>query len=197
MEALEAVELTNTGSKKAKNFSLGMQQRLGIAMTLLGEPEFLFLDEPINGLDPAGIIEMRKLLKKLNQERGITILISSHMLSELYQLATCYGFLHNGKMLEQITANDLRKKCKKYLYVKVDNAAKATTVLRTKFQLQNLEMVSDSEINVYGIPNKLKTEDINKVLVLEGIDVKAVTAKNTDLDEYYLSLIGKKCERSL
>ena len=191
MDALRAVDLSDTGSKKAKNFSLGIQQRLGIAMALLGEPEFLFLDEPTNGLDPVGILDLRELLKRLNRERGITILISSHLLSELHQLATCYGFIHNGKMLEQITSDDLSQKCRKYLYIKVDNAAKAVTVLKTKFQLQNLDMVSDREINGYGIPNDLKIGDINKTLVLEGINIETVTTKGTKLDEYYLSLIGK------
>ena len=106
-KALRTVGLTDTGKKKAQHFSLGMKQRLGLAMALLGEPEFLVLDEPVNGLDPTGIVETREILKKLNKEYGTTILISSHMLSELYQLASCYGFIHKGRLLEQTTLAQL------------------------------------------------------------------------------------------
>ena len=111
-KALHMVGLTNTGTKKAKHFSLGMKQRLGLAAALLSEPEFLVLDEPVNGLDPTGIVEIREILKKLNNEHGTTILISSHMLGELYQLASCYGFIHEGKILEQITLAQLDERCK-------------------------------------------------------------------------------------
>lgn len=195
MEALQAVDLLDVEpKKKAKDFSLGMKQRLGIAMALLDEPEFLFLDEPINGLDPVGMIGLRKLLKELNRERDITILISSHLLSELHQLATCYGFIHKGKMLEQITSDELSKKCRKYLCVKVDDVAKAETVLRETFRLQNLEMVSDNTINVYDMPEKPETGEISRALVLEGINVETVVVKSAELGAYYLSLIGGKVE---
>lgn len=107
-EALETVELADTASKKVKEFSLGMKQRLGLAMALFGNREFLVLDEPLNGLDPEGIVAFREILKKLNEERGITILISSHLLSELDQLATCYGFIYKGKMVEQISAEKIK-----------------------------------------------------------------------------------------
>lgn len=190
-EVLEAVDLSDTGSKKAKNFSLGMRQRLGIAMALLGASEFLFLDEPINGLDPEGMTDLRELLRKLNRERGITILISSHLLSELHQLATCYGFIRNGRMLEQITSEELNGKCRKYLCVKVDQAARAETVLRTMFQLQNLEMAPDGVIRAYDMPDKLETGIISRALVLKGINVETVTVKDTKLEDYYLSLIGR------
>lgn len=190
-EALQAVELSETGSKRAKNFSLGMRQRLGIAMTLLGETELLFLDEPINGLDPEGMTGLRELLKKLNRERGLTILISSHLLSELHQLATCYGFIHKGKMLEQITAEELGRKCKKYLCVKVDQAAKAETVLREKLQLQNLKIMSGGVINIYDTPDRLETGEIGRALVLEGISIETLAVKDMELEKYYFSLIGR------
>lgn len=192
MEALQAVDLSNTGSKMAKDFSLGMKQRLGIAMALLGKPEFLFLDEPINGLDPEGMMGLCELLRKLNREWGITMLISSHLLSQLHQLATCYGFIRNGKMLEQITSDELRKKCRKYLSLKVDQAAKAETILRTKFQLQNLELISDNVINIYDMPDKLEAGEISRSLVLAGINVNAMTVMDTKLEDYYFSLIGRK-----
>lgn len=192
-EVLEAVDLSDTGSKKAKNFSLGMRQRLGIAMALLGEPEFLFLDEPVNGLDPEGITDLRELLRKLNRERGITMLISSHMLSELHQLATCYGFIRDGKMLEQITSDELSRKCGKYLCIKVDQAAKAEAVLRTKFRLQGLETTPDNiiKINIYDMSNKPETGEISRALVLEGINIETVSVENMKLEDYYFSLMGK------
>lgn len=119
--ALALVGLKDTGKKKAKDFSLGMRQRLALAIALLGNPEFLVLDEPINGLDPTGIIELRNLLKRLNKERGITILISSHILTELHQLANRYGILHEGKLLQEITATELDKRCKKHLLLQVND----------------------------------------------------------------------------
>lgn len=140
---------------------------------------------------------MRELLRKLSRERGITMLVSSHLLSELHQLATCYGFIRNGKMLEEITSDELSKKCRKYLSVKVDQVAKAETVLRTMFQLQNLEMISGGVLNVYDMQDKLETGAISRALVLAGINVEAVTVKDTKLDDYYLSLIGKNEESYL
>lgn len=192
-EVLEAVDLPDTGFKRARNFSLGMRQRLGIAMALLGESEFLFLDEPINGLDPEGMTDLRELLRKLNRERGITMLISSHLLSELDQLATCYGFIRDGKMLEQITSEELSRKCRKYLCVKVDQPTKAAAVLRTRFQLQDLEMASDNtiKINIYDTPGRPETGEISKALVLEGINIQTVAVQDTKLEDYYFSLMGK------
>lgn len=132
-EVLETVGLVNTLSKKVKDFSLGMKQRLGLAMALLGNREFLVLDEPINGLDPEGIVAFRDILTKMNQERSTTILISSHLLGELDQLATCYGFIHKGKMVEQITAKELREKCRKSL------VSEAISVKEVKAESAGLE----------------------------------------------------------
>ena len=129
--ALALVGLKDTGKKKAKDFSLGMRQRLALAIALLGNPEFLVLDEPINGLDPTGIIELRNLLKRLNKERGITILISSHILTELHQLANRYGILHEGKLLQEITATELDKRCKKHLLLQVNDVAAASVLLES------------------------------------------------------------------
>src|SRR5699024_8046254 len=127
-QTLELVGLTDTGVKKVKNFSLGMKQRLGLAMALLSDPEFLILDEPTNGLDPIGIVELRELIRKLNREKGLTVLISSHILGELYQLATTYGIIHEGKLLEELTLKELDEKCRQHLKINVADVTTGATV---------------------------------------------------------------------
>lgn len=124
-EVLEQVDLRDTGKKKFKSFSLGMKQRLGLALALMNHPDFLILDEPINGLDPEGVAEFRQLLKQLNRDRQTTILISSHILTELSSVASCYGFLEKGRLLEEISAETLHEKCRTCLRLTVDDAAKA------------------------------------------------------------------------
>lgn len=175
---------------KVKNFSLGMKQRLGIAIALLGRPEFLFFDEPLNGLDPVGIRDFRKLVQRLNQEFGITVLISSHLLRELNELATCYGFIHKGKMIEQISAKDLEEKLDKFLILRVDDAVGAEKILRTTLGLNRLEVVSHSTI--YLREQLERDGEIMKALVTAGITVKEMTVKEEDLEKYYLSLIRNR-----
>ncbi len=182
--ALETVGLTDTGKKKAKNFSLGMKQRLGLAMALLGDPEFLILDEPVNGLDPAGIMEFRELLRRLNAERGITILISSHLLAELFQLATCYGFIHKGEILEQITLAELNAKFKKQLYIRVDDAQKAAAVLAG----ENVECLPANILRITGGPPS--NAGLVRALVNGGVAVEEVVLRGEALEDYYMSLIG-------
>lgn len=131
-ELLKLVGLEDTQKKKAKNFSLGMRQRLGIAIALVGDPDFLVLDEPINGLDPQGIIEMRELILKLNQEHQITVLISSHILDELSRLATHYGFIHKGRMVKELTAKELELSCRKCVRVEVTNIQALSRILDEK-----------------------------------------------------------------
>ena len=130
-ELLRKVHLENTGNKKVKNFSLGMKQRLAIALSLMKKPNLMLLDEPMNGLDPEGIVELRELLIELNRNDGITILISSHILSELEKIASCYGFISHGKLIEELTAEELQNKCRKSLSIKVDNVEKAKDVLHS------------------------------------------------------------------
>ena len=157
-EILKLVGLENTGNKKAKNFSLGMRQRLGIAVALAGSPDFLVLDEPVNGLDPQGIIEIRELILKLNQEHGITVLISSHILDELSKLATYYGFIDNGKMIKQISSIELESKCRKCTHLKVSSTKTLAYVLDT----MNIEykILSNTEADIFEKVNisKLTTE---------------------------------------
>lgn len=189
-ELLKTVGLEDTGTKKAKDFSLGMKQRLGIAMALIGKPELLVLDEPVNGLDPEGILQLRELIKKLNKEQGITILISSHILSELDQLATCYGFINKGKMQEQISADELIAKCKPYLSIRAGKVQNVAAVLKHMFPENELEVVSENRVNLYGFTGG--TKEVIKELVLNDADVKEVKAEGASLERYYMSLINNK-----
>jgi ABC-2 type transport system ATP-binding protein len=187
-KALETVSLTDTGKKKAKNFSLGMKQRLGLAMALIGEPEFLVLDEPVNGLDPTGIVEFRELIKKMNTERGITILISSHILSELYQLATCYGFIHKGEILEQISLAELDEKCKRHLFLRVSDAPKAAATLENALNTRQFEVLPDNAIKLYDYLDD--SGAVANALFAGGVTVAEVAVKGDDLEQYYMNLIG-------
>ncbi|WP_449620073.1 ABC transporter ATP-binding protein [Robertmurraya sp. Marseille-Q9965] len=187
-KTLELVGLQDTGKKKARNFSLGMKQRLGIAIALLGDPEFLILDEPINGLDPMGVVEVRELLKRLNQEYGITILISSHILSELHLLATHYGIIHKGQLLEQLTLDELNKKCKHYLHIKVDNPEKAAAVIESKLSTTDLEVLPDGLIKLFGFvdtPGRVSSILVNEELVIEHF-----MPMGQDLESYFMERIG-------
>jgi ABC-2 type transport system ATP-binding protein len=187
-KTLTLVGLQNTGKKKAKNFSLGMKQRLGLAIALLGDPEFLILDEPINGLDPMGVVEIRELLKKLNQEYGITILISSHILSELHLLATHYGIIHEGELLEQLSAKELSEKCQQYLHIKVDNPNKAASVIERDFATQNFEVMPDGSIKLFAfvdVPGQ-----VSKALTNEGLVIEQFMPMGEDLETYFTNRIG-------
>ena len=187
-KTLELVGLDNTKKKKVNDFSLGMKQRLALAVALLGEPEFLILDEPVNGLDPTGIIELRELLKKLAKENHVTILISSHILSELNQLATCYGFLHHGKLLKQITATELSEECKRHIKLKTDDTKKTVTVLEEQLKIKNFSIYPDNFIRVY---EKLEeTHNISKTLSSNGIVVEEISVQGEELETYFENLIG-------
>lgn len=186
--ALKTVGLADTGKKKVMNFSLGMKQRLGIAMALIGDPEFLVLDEPINGLDPMGIIEIRELLKKINEEYGVTILISSHILAELYQLANCYGIIHKGRLIQEITSKELNERCKKLLHIKVDDAAKAAVIINKKLSTTNFEVLPGNVIKLYDyIDNSGK---VSSTLNTEGVLVEQIMPMGDDLETYFTKVIG-------
>ncbi|QCR31143.1 ATP-binding cassette domain-containing protein [Lysinibacillus sp. SGAir0095] len=187
-KTLTLVGLEDTGKKKTKNFSLGMKQRLGLAIALLGEPEFLILDEPINGLDPMGVVEIRELLKKLNQEYGITILISSHILSELHLLATHYGIIHNGELLEQLTAKELNEKTQHYLHIKVDNPQKCASIIESKLATNNFEVMHNGVIKLFGfvdVPGK-----VSQLLTNEGLVIEQFMPMGEDLESYFTKRIG-------
>lgn len=187
-KTLTLVGLQDTGRKKAKNFSLGMKQRLGLAIALLGDPEFLILDEPTNGLDPMGVVEMRELLKRLNRENGITILISSHILSELHLLATHFGIIHKGELLEQLSAKDLNEKCQHYLHIKVNDPGKAAAVIEGELAASEFEVMPDGTIKLYryvDTPGK-----VSVALTAADLVIEQFMPMGEDLETYFTSRIG-------
>lgn len=187
-EALETVGLADVGKKHFKAFSLGMKQRLGLGLALMNHPDFLLLDEPINGLDPEGIVEFRNLLLDLNRERKTTILISSHILSELSNLATHYGFLDKGVMLEQISAVQLNEKCRAGLKLTVDNAGKAVLALEQKLGIRDYEVLSGNVILVFEMLSE--PQRVTSTLAESGVALSGVESKGSGLEEYFLNLIG-------
>lgn len=187
-EVLEAVELQDTGNKKFKNFSLGMKQRLGLAYTMLGNPDLLLLDEPINGLDPFGIVKYREILKKLNRERNITIIISSHVLGELSQLASTYGFFHEGKLIEQISSHKIEEKCQQSLSIKVDDIKKAVVVLENKLITNNYRVLTNNEIRLFDYVNT--PEKVAQEFITNGVMVSSINQTGINLENYFIDLIG-------
>ena len=187
-EILEFVGLAQTGSKKAGQFSLGMKQRLGIAIALLGNPEILILDEPINGLDPQGIKEIRDLIIKLNKERGVTFLISSHILDELAKITTRYGIINSGELVEEIDAKELLNRSKKNLKITVNDVNKSLELLKNNNFLNEYE-VKENSIILYG--DFKESSLINKMLVENNISVSELTTNEDAFEEYFIERIGK------
>ena len=184
-ELLAKVHLDNVGEKKVKNFSLGMKQRLGIALALMNHPKLMLLDEPMNGLDPEGIAELRELLIELNQKEGITVLISSHILSELEKIASCYGFISHGKLLEEITAEGLQAKCRKSVNVKVSDVAKTEAILY-KLNIKDYKAFPSGDVKIY---ENIAINDFVVALSNEGITVLGINSQEESVEEYYLNLI--------
>lgn len=187
-ETLNLVGLGNVGNKKVKKFSLGMKQRLGIAMTLMGEPEFLILDEPTNGLDPEGIIEIRNMLKKLNQEKGLTILISSHILSELSKLATRYGIINNGALIEEFTESELLERCQSSLIVKVNDVVKTSDILKNELHTDNFSVLNENTIEIFDFTDN--PGQVNSTLSKNDVIVSSITSKSIELEDYFMKIIG-------
>ncbi|NBJ89808.1 ATP-binding cassette domain-containing protein [Acutalibacter sp. 1XD8-36] len=184
-ELLELVGLSDTGRKKAKNFSLGMRQRLGIAVALCGEPDFLVLDEPVNGLDPQGIVEIRELILKLNRERDITVLISSHILEEMHKLATHYGFIDGGCMIREISAEELEATCRKCIRADVSDT-QATALVLDEMQLE-YKILDNKQVDIYDAVNMSK---LISALSEKGCEVFSVQNHDESLESYFLSLVG-------
>ena len=187
-QVLEETDLADTGKKAFKNFSLGMKQRLGLALALMNRPDFLLLDEPINGLDPEGIVEFRNLLLRLNRERQTTILISSHILPELANLATCYGFIDNGVMLEQITARALEEKCRACIEVGVDDPAAAALVLEQQLGAQDYEVLPGGILRLYSLLDR--PQAVARALVDGGVALRSLESRGANLEDYFLAMIG-------
>lgn len=187
---LELVGLADAGHKKFKNMSLGMKQRLGLGLALMGEPELLLLDEPINGLDPSGIIEIRNLLLKLNRDKQITIIISSHILTELQNMATEYGFLSNGRVIEQISAEDLKKKCQSYLEIKVTQPEKYASLLESRLECANYKVMPDGSIEILDVGENLT--EYSALAVNNGIGLLSFERKEVNLENYYMGLVEKE-----
>lgn len=187
-EVLKFVGLYEVGGKKFKNFSLGMKQRLGLALTLMASPDLLILDEPINGLDPSGIVEIREILLKMNKERNMTIIVSSHILGELSQIATKYGFINKGKLVEQITMKELEERCKKCLVIHVDDTEKASVVIENKLGLSQYEVLNNNEIKVYDKVDS--PQEVNKALIESGVSVVSINQTGINLEDYFMNLVG-------
>ena len=186
-EILKTVGLSPKEKKPVRHYSMGMKQRLGVALALLGGPDLLLLDEPINGLDPEGIREMRELLLRLNRERGLTILVSSHILGELSKIATRYGIIQDGRMVEQITAAELDQKCTDYLYLRTDQPQKAAALLEREFYLNRWEMRPEGGLRVY---EAVDVRAVGQTLALAGIAVEAMGLDREDLEGYFLERMG-------
>ena len=184
-ELLKLVGLEGTGKKKAGNFSLGMRQRLGIAVALSGSPDFLVLDEPINGMDPQGIVEIRELILKLNREQGITLLISSHILDELARIATYFGFVDKGQMVKEISAAQLEAACRKCIHLKVSD----TGILGRVLDEMGLEyaILSEKEGEIYG---KIGVTELTLKLSAQGCEVESMQERDESLENYYINLVG-------
>ena len=189
-ETLKLVGLSDVGKKKVKKFSLGMKQRLAIAMTLMGDPEFLILDEPTNGLDPEAIVEIRHLLQKLVKERGLTILISSHILGELSKLATRYGIINDGKIIEEFTEKELQERCNSGLLINTDDSEAAAKVIKEQLNTENYNIINENEIELFDYIDEPGM--VNKTLSKADIAVNSIACKKIDLEEYFLNLIGGK-----
>ena len=187
-QVLDMVSLVNTGNKRVKEFSLGMKQRLGIARAIITKPELLILDEPINGLDPQGIKEMRDLFRMLSKEYGITIIVSSHILGEIEQLADTIGVINNGKLIQEISLDQLTRSQTDYIELIVQDIQKTSFLLSEKLLLVNFKIVDDHCIRIYD--STLTPQMISKVLYEHDIEIEAISKKTSTLEDYFLKLVN-------
>lgn len=186
-EVIDLVGLSEAKNKKFKTYSLGMKQRLGIAFAILDNPDFIILDEPINGLDPIGISELRDLFKKLNLERNITILISSHILNELYQVSNKFCIIEKGKVIKEITKEQLDEECSKCIVIKTKEASKVAVILEEQLKTKNYKIIDDTEIRLYDyLENSSK---VNKTLIKNDIDIISLYETGITLEDYFKTII--------
>ena len=184
---LKQVGLENVGKKPAQSFSLGMKQRLGIALALVGDPEFIVLDEPINGLDPQGIAEMREIIHRLSKERGMTVIVSSHILDELAKVADAFGIISDGKLIDEFTSEELDKRCGTYLLLKTGNTEKTKAVL-SKNGIKDYEVLENGKIKITQAVDN--TSKLNRALIESGVDVYELALAQTTLEQYFLTRTG-------
>ena len=187
-EILKFVGLSDTGKKIVKNFSLGMKQRLGIGMALLSSPEIMVLDEPVNGLDPEGIVDVRNLLKKLCDEQGISILISSHLLSELSELCTDFAIINHGKLIESFSAEELETKCRNHITIKTNNIDKTAAILEKQLGIKEFKAVHGDEIHLFEKLNDIET--VSKTITDNDLVITKLVIEGESLEQYYLSKVG-------
>ncbi len=182
---LKIVHLDEVGKKKVKNFSLGMRQRIGIALALMNHPKFMLLDEPMNGLDPQGIAELRDLLIKINREQKITILISSHILSELEKIATCYGFISHGKLIEELTVEELQDKCRKSITIRFADVEAAYKVLK-ELKVADFKTYPNGEVKVF---DEVDLGNFISKLNDKKLKILSINSSDESVEEYYLNLV--------
>ncbi|MBO0573742.1 ABC transporter ATP-binding protein [Clostridium botulinum] len=186
-EVLSLVGLFDIEGKEVCNYSLGMKQRLAIARAILTKPEFLILDEPINGLDPEGIKEIRLLIKKLNEKYGTTILISSHILSEIELIADRIGIIKDGKLLKEVSMDKVHEYSSEYIELEVNNTSKSGYLIEEKMGISNYKIISENKIRIYDINQSQKV--ISKILIQNGVELESIGKKKSTLEEYFLKLI--------
>lgn len=189
-EVLELTDLKEARDKKFKKFSLGMKQRLGIAFAMLDDPDLIILDEPINGIDPIGISELRETFRRLNREKGITFIISSHILSELYSTAERFLFLNKGRVLKEITKEQVDAECRKCIVIKTNDLSKATALIESKLDISDHKVISGDELRIYD--RSIRPEEMNRFLVENGAEVFGVYESGITLEDYFKSLIGEE-----
>lgn len=189
-EVLECVNLSKDADKKVSQYSLGMKQRLAIARAILTKPELLVLDEPINALDPEGIREMRELFRKLNTDYGITIFISSHILSEVEQIADTIGIIQNGKLVKEISMSDVQKYQTDYVEVEVDNVELAGYLLEHELGLQDFKIISEKQIEIYDLRKEVK--ELSTMFIQNGIGINSIGRKQNSLEDYFFQITNAK-----
>ena len=187
-EVLDIVDLKDTGKKKALKFSLGMRQRLGIAMALLTKPEVLVLDEPVNGLDPEGIVEVRHILQKLSEDQGVTILISSHLLSELSELCTDFSIINKGQLVENLSLEELHNRCRSHIVLRTNNTEKTAAVLEDKLSIGSYKVLRSGDIEIYEQLDAV--ERISKTVTDSGCIITKLYESGQSLEDYYLEKVG-------
>ena len=188
-EALALVNLTEVKHKKYRKFSLGMKQRLGIALAVMDNPDLVILDEPINGLDPIGISELRDTFKKLSREKGVTLIISSHILSELYMVANRFLFIEKGNVLKEITKEELDIECMRCHVVKTDDTKRAAALIEQELNITNYKVIDSGELRIYE--ESIKTDELNRLLIQNNVTVSGIFETGISLEDYFKSLVGE------